>query len=67
MKNPTGINVKLNVGNYKAAIWFLVSYATYSVTLFLVAIYPLTGMFMIPKTIAYVIAFFYHYKNLLNT
>ncbi len=62
----TGININLNKGNYMASIWFVVSYVTYSITLFLVAIFPLTGLFMIPKTIAYLIAFYYHYKNMLN-
>lgn len=66
MKNPTGIDINLNKGNYKATIWFLISYATYTVTLLFVANFPLTGMFMIPKTIAYIVAFFYQYKNMLN-
>ncbi len=67
MRNPTGIDINLNKSNYKATIWFLVSYVTYSFTILFVANYPLTGMFMIPKTIAYIVAFFYHYKNMLNT
>ncbi|MFX0178848.1 MAG: hypothetical protein ACFE78_01585 [Candidatus Hodarchaeota archaeon] len=62
----TGININLNKGNYMASIWFVVSYVSYSITLFLVAIFPLTGLFMIPKTIAYLVAFYYHYKNMLN-
>ena len=65
-KNPTSIDTKINKGNFNAAIWFIVSYVSYSITLFLVGIFPLTGMFMIPKTIAYIVAFFYQYKTLLN-
>jgi hypothetical protein len=65
-KDPTGIDSKINKGNFNAAIWFIVSYVSYSITLFLVALFPLTGMFMIPKTIAYLIAFFYHYRTMLN-
>ncbi|MFX1357281.1 MAG: hypothetical protein ACFFA8_08330 [Promethearchaeota archaeon] len=62
----TGINIDRNRGNFMASIWFVISYISYSFTLFLVAIIPLTGLFMIPKTIAYLVAFFYHYKNMLN-
>lgn len=62
----TGINIDRNRGNFMASIWYVISYISYSFTLFLVAIIPLTGLFMIPKTIAYLVAFFYHYKNMLN-
>jgi len=65
-KDLKGIDPIRNKGNFYASIWFLVSYITYTITLLLVAIYPLTGLFMIPKTIAYLIAFFYHYKTMLN-
>ena len=66
MKENKGIDPQLNSGNFHASIWYMVSYVTYSITLFLVAIFPLTGLFMIPKTIAYLVAFFYHYKTMLN-
>lgn len=65
-KKSTGIDEKINRANFYASIWFLISYVCYSITLFLVVDYPITGMFMIPKTIAYIIAFFYHYKGILN-
>ncbi|MHA2391862.1 MAG: hypothetical protein ACXAEX_07820 [Promethearchaeota archaeon] len=64
--NPSGIDTDINKGNYRAALWYIVSFATYSITIFFVAIYPLTGLFMIPKTIAYLVAFYYHYKTMLN-
>jgi hypothetical protein len=66
MKAKKGIDPSLNRGNFNASIWFVISYITYSLTLFFVAIIPLMGLFMIPKTIAYLVAFFYHYKTLLN-
>ncbi len=66
-KNPSeDIDAERNRGMFMAAIWYVVSYATYSVTTFLVAIYPLTGMFMIPKTIAYLVALYYHYTTMLK-
>jgi hypothetical protein len=61
-----GIDHQINRGNFFASIWFVISYISYSLTLFFVAILPLMGLFMIPKTIAYLVAFFYHYKTLLN-
>ena len=66
MKEKKGVDPQINRGNFHASIWFVVSYVSYSITLFLVANYPLTGLFMIPKTIAYLVAFFYHYKTPLN-
>jgi hypothetical protein len=66
MKENKGIDPQVNRGNFYASIWYLVSYVSYSITLFFVAIFPLTGLFMIPKTIAYLVAFFYHYKTMLN-
>jgi len=66
LRENTGIDYQLNRGNFYASIWYIVSFVTYSITIFFVAILPLTGLFMIPKTIAYIVAFFYHYKVLLN-
>ena len=66
MSASSEIDPELNRANFYAAIWYMVSFATYSVTTFLVAIYPLTGLFMIPKTIAYLFAFYNHYKGILN-
>jgi len=66
LKNPSNIGSEVDKANYKASIWFIVSYISYSITLLLVAIIPLTGLFMIPKTVAYLVAFIYHYKNILN-
>jgi hypothetical protein len=63
-RNPTGINQDWNEGNYKASIWFIISYAFYSITTFLVIYIPATGMAMLPKTIAYLVALYYHYKYL---
>jgi len=51
---------------YKSGLWFLVSYICYSITLFGVKFDSKLGMFMIPKTIAYIIVLFYFYKNLLR-
>ncbi len=66
LKNPSNIGSEVDKANYKASIWFIVSYISYTITLLLVAIIPLTGLFMIPKTVAYLVAFIYHYKNILN-
>ena len=65
-KHTTGIDPEINKGNYIAALWYIISFLTYSITNFFVAFFPLTGLFMIPKTIAYLVAFYYHYKTLLK-
>ena len=65
-QNPSGINLDWNKGNYKASLWFAVSFICYTITLVTVVYISLTGLFMIPKTIAYLIALYYHYKYLLN-
>lgn len=62
----TGINININKANYIASVWFIVSFICYSFTTFLVVYFPLTGMFMIPKTVAYLIALYYHYKYVLK-
>lgn len=46
-------------------IWMLVSFITYSITLFFSWENPIAGMAMIPKTIAYLIMLLYFYKGLL--
>lgn len=66
LRESTGIDYQLNRSNFIASIWYIISFITYSITIFFVAIFPLTGLFMIPKTIAYLVAFYYHYKFLLN-
>ena len=68
VRNTPNDSVKtdINRGNYFASIWYIVSFITYSLTIFFVATYPIAGMFMIPKTIAYLIAFYYHYRTMLN-
>lgn len=65
-RNPSGINPDWNKSNYKASLWFMVSFICYTITLVTVVYIPVTGLFMIPKTIAYLIAMYYHYKYLLN-
>jgi len=40
-------------------IWIIVSYVTYTITLFGVPVMPILGMMMIPKTIAYLIVLYY--------
>ncbi|MFX0148321.1 MAG: hypothetical protein ACFE8E_11330 [Candidatus Hodarchaeota archaeon] len=62
----TGINININKANYMASIWFIVSFACYSITLFGVVYISLLGLFMIPKTVAYLVALYYHYKYLLK-
>ena len=54
----------MNKANYFASIWFMVSYACYTLTILFTIYQPLFGLFMIPKTIAYLVAFYYHYKAL---
>ncbi len=65
-KIDSKINAEINRGNFWASISYLVSYACYTITILFVDIYPLTGMFMIPKTIAYLVAFYFHYTAILN-
>jgi hypothetical protein len=65
-KSPTNINSEWNEGNYKASIWFIISFIFYSITTFLIIYIPITGMFMVPKTVAYLFALYYHYKYLLK-
>jgi len=65
-KRTISIDPQVNEGTRKAAWSFVVSYACYSLTNFFVAIEPLLGMAMIPKTIAYMVAFYFHYKYFLN-
>lgn len=60
------IDIKINKGNFNASIWYIVSYASYIPAVLLVAIYPMIGMLYIVKTIAYLMAFRYHYKHVLN-
>lgn len=64
-KQPSDINPKINKGNFNASIWYVVSYASYIPAVLFVAIYPMIGMLYIIKTIAYLMAFHYHYKNIL--
>ncbi|MFC1670613.1 hypothetical protein ACFL20_09480 [Spirochaetota bacterium] len=64
--SPTGIDEQINDGFYKAAIWFIVSFATYTMTIGFKAFDSRFGLFMIPKTIAYLIALYYHYKTILR-
>jgi hypothetical protein len=52
--------------NLNASIWYVISYISYSITMFFVSFIPLTGLFMIPKTIAYLVAFYFHYRYILN-
>lgn len=49
-----------------SAIWIIVSFVTYSITVIGVHAYPLLGMMMIPKTIAYLIVLYYMGKYILG-
>ncbi|MHA1791265.1 MAG: hypothetical protein ACTSVI_01390 [Promethearchaeota archaeon] len=49
-----------------SSIWIIVSYTCYTITLIGVAFYPLFGMFMIPKTVAYIVVVYYMYKYVLS-
>lgn len=60
------INSYWNEGNYKASLAYLFSYIMFSLTLFLSETYPLAGVFMIPKTVAYLVALYYHYTRILT-
>ena len=66
LQNPSNINPDWSRGNYNASICYIVSFICFSFTVFLVVYIPLMGLFMIPKTIAYLIALYYHYKYLLS-
>ncbi|MBD3196008.1 MAG: hypothetical protein GF317_13200 [Candidatus Lokiarchaeota archaeon] len=66
MQKSTGINPDWNKANNKVSIWLIVSYAFYSITTFLVIYIPIAGMAMVPKTIAYLVALYYHYKYILK-
>jgi len=47
-------------------IWIIISYICYTITLIGATIIPMLGMFMIPKTIAYLIVLFLTYKHFLS-
>jgi len=47
-------------------IWIIVSYVTYTITLFGVPVLPILGMMMIPKTIAYLIVLYYMYRYIMT-
>ncbi|MHA1821919.1 MAG: hypothetical protein ACTSVC_15710 [Promethearchaeota archaeon] len=55
----------INYAVKNSAIWIIVSYTCYTITIFGVPINPLYGMFMIPKTIAYIVVVYYLYKYIL--
>lgn len=55
-KNKNSLAIKL-------AICIFVSYAFYMPVIFLVQVFPLVGMFMIPKTIAYMAMAWFVYKE----
>jgi hypothetical protein len=49
----------------QSAVWIIVSYVCYSLTIFLSWWNPLFGLAMIPKTIAYLVVLFIFYKHIL--
>lgn len=49
----------------RSSIWIIVSFATYTITLLGSPVIPLLGMMMIPKTIAYLLVFYYMKKFVL--
>lgn len=57
------VNSATNQVVKQSAIWIIISYVCYSITVFGVQAEPLLGMFMIPKTIAYLIILYLFYKN----
>lgn len=49
-----------------SVLWIAVSFITYTITILGVHSYPILGMFMIPKTIAYLLVLFYMSKYVLG-
>ncbi len=66
ISNPTGIAPEINAGMSGAARWYIASYICYGIAVFFIAAYPAVGFLYIPKTIAYLMALYWHYKTLLN-
>jgi hypothetical protein len=65
-KNPSpGLDPERNRGNLGALWSFVVSFACYLPVVLFVYYVPMTGMFMIPKTVAYLAAFYFHYRTML--
>lgn len=60
------IDPKRNKAVYNASIWLIITYICLSFTVFFSAMNSLFGMFMLPLTIAYLIAYYYHYRFILN-
>ena len=48
-----------------ASLWYLVSFGAYSLTRFLVSAWTTAGLFMIPKTLAYLAALYHHSRAVL--
>ena len=65
-EKPSDIDSKRNKAVYNASIWLIITYICYSLTVYFSAINSLFGMFMLPLTIAYLIAYYYHYRFILN-
>lgn len=66
LKNEFKIHPEFLYAIKNSAIWIIVSFVTYTITVLGVHAYPLLGMMMIPKTIAYLIVLYYMGKYVLG-
>jgi len=62
-ENIPGFSIKDRKMIRNVAICFIISYICYSITLFLTAVDPIFGLAMIPKTLTYIVAFFFVMKG----
>lgn len=65
-EKPSDIDPKRNKAVYNASIWLIITYICYTLTVYFSVISSLFGMFMLPLTIAYLLAYYYHYRFILN-
>lgn len=64
-KEEIQIPRNLVISSFYTSILFVLSFIFYTITIFGIISIPLLGMFMIPKTIAYLIALYFHVKYIL--
>ncbi len=65
-KNSGAIPSDVNHALKHSSIWIIVSFITYTISLLGSPIFPIFGMLMIPKTIAYLLVLYYMQKHILN-
>ncbi|WP_371802471.1 hypothetical protein [Candidatus Lokiarchaeum ossiferum] len=59
------VHMDIQIALKRSSVWIIVSFITYTITLLGSPVVPLLGMMMIPKTIAYLLVFYYMKKFIL--